>query len=160
MLLFILFGCFWWAVRLIAGMSCTECRMVFQFPVDPEDDWERSEVDVESPRVEDLRYEAAVRYGDLIADAVLPGARRQKLLDGPETAVYPVLGPLVLLLLADVDQHDEVLKRLDAGCYHFANFSCLCTFDEIVWHKIPLRSGLLQVMQDAQRFHQSVSINV
>lgn len=87
-------------------MCRAERRMAFQFPIDAQDDRIRTKVDVETTGIEHLRYEAAIGQGDFIADAELAGRRRQQLLDGPEATGDPMLSPLLLLLLADVDQHD------------------------------------------------------
>lgn len=70
---------------------------------------------MEAASVEHLRYQAAIGQGDLVTDAELPGRGREQFLDGAESSGDPMLGPFLLLLLADVDQHDQVLKWLDAG---------------------------------------------
>lgn len=99
--------------------------MVFQFTIYAQYYGERSQVDVEPASVEHLWYQAAVGQRDLVADAILPGAGRQEPFDGAEAPVYPVLGPFVLLFLSDVDQDNEVLERLDARCYDFADLTNL-----------------------------------
>lgn len=112
-------------VGLVARMGRPERRMVLQLPVHPEDDRERPQVDVEPPRREHLRDQTAVGQRHLVPDAVLPRAGRQQLLDCSESTRYPVLDPLVLAVLSDVDEHHEVLERLDAGRDHLADFSDL-----------------------------------
>lgn len=117
---------------MIARMSGPKGRMILQFSVDSQNDRERPQIDVPSSGVENLRYQATIGQCDFIADAVLSRTGRKELLDGSESPSYEILSPLVLFFLTHVDQHHQVLQRLDTGRDHFADLSDLGTSSKLI----------------------------
>lgn len=103
---------------------------------------------MEASRVKDLRHQAAVGQGDFVPDAELAGRSRQEFLDGSKATGNPVLGPLFLLLLADVDEDDQILEWLDAGRDDLADFAHLGPLQDVLGQQRTLWARLLQVVHD------------
>lgn len=71
-----------------------------------------------------------------------------------------MLGPFLLLLLADVNEHDEILEWLNAAGNDFAEFAGLGALVEILRKKRTLRPSFLEVVHDCERFHQRVAVDL
>lgn len=137
-------------VWLIIGMCGGEGRMILQVTIHSQDRWEWAQIDVKSSCIEDLRHQATVCHCYLVAYAIFAGTRRQQLLDCRETPGDPVLRPFLLALLANVNQHHQILQRLNATGNYLANLAYSSSFYRISRHQGAMRPRLLQVVQDIQ----------
>lgn len=75
--------------------------------------------------IENLWHQTTIGHRDLIANAVLSGRSGKDLFDSSETSRYPVLSPFLLLLLADMDQDDQILQWLNARADNLADLTHL-----------------------------------
>lgn len=120
--------------------------------------WNNAEIYDLPSGIEHLRHEAAVGHWDLVTNAVFASRSGQGLLHGTEATCYPVLCPLLLLFLADVDEYNEVLKRLNARANDLNYLANLGPLVYILWQQRTLGTGLLQVVHNGHRFDQRMPI--
>lgn len=150
----------WWTIWLACRVSSTEGWVVLQFPVNPQYDWEWTQIHMKTPGIKDLRDQAAIGQSYVIPHTVLSSTGSQQFLNSSQSSIYPVLSPFFFLFFPNINENNQILKRLYSRLDDFTDLTYLSSLVNIRGHKWALRPGLFQVVHDVERLNNSVAINL
>ena len=152
-------------VRLLRGLGRVEGRMLHAGGVDALDGRISRHVDLEARGVEDLRHQAEIGHGRLVAVAVAAGLAvlRDRGLVGVEAGLDPVARPgegallRLVVLVAQIGHHAQVLDGMDVGGRDQRQRPHARAADRILGQQRRIGMRLLEIFQDRHRLGQHLA---